>query len=36
MFAGDGICAVDGTETDAISGYDCENFICFRTQNGEM
>jgi hypothetical protein len=28
-FAGVGICDIDNSETDAISGYNCDNFECF-------
>lgn len=30
LFAGEGICDIDGSETDAASGYNCENYECFR------
>lgn len=29
-FAGEGICDVDNHETDALDGYNCDNFECFR------
>jgi hypothetical protein len=28
-FAGEGICEVDGSEVDALDGFECDNFYCF-------
>jgi|GEM_PF-3538940 hypothetical protein len=27
-FAGGGICDIDGSETDACAGYNCDDFEC--------
>lgn len=31
-FAGNGICLVDDSEVDALGGYNCDNFQCFKVK----